>query len=98
MNTPYDTLAESAYYSTYLTEAEVFDSSEESERQRKRAALGKKVWDKLTDIQKRRYVLHHVHGRTTRDIADMEGVSHVAIVYSLELAEKKIRKYLAGKS
>jgi hypothetical protein len=38
--------------------------------------------------------LHHAHGLTARAIAERETVSHVAVVYSLEAAAKKIKKTL----
>jgi DNA-directed RNA polymerase specialized sigma24 family protein len=40
----------------------------------KRAALAKKALDKLTEIQRRRYLMYHVEGMATRKIADIEGV------------------------
>jgi len=50
----------------------------------------------LTEVQRRRYLLHRIDGLTTREIAEKEGISHVAVVYSLEWAEKKIEKFLAA--
>ena len=70
-------------------------NAEEYRRKRERqAALAKKALDRLTESQRRRFILSAVYGLTTRQIADREGVSHVAVVYSLEAVEKKIKKAL----
>jgi DNA-directed RNA polymerase specialized sigma24 family protein len=74
----------------------VIEEAEEAERNRKRRELGKKALDKLTKVQRRRYLLHHANGLTVRQIADSERVSHIAVVYSLEQAEKKIKKFLSN--
>lgn len=67
------------------------------EKERKRDELlitVANVLDKLTANQRRRYLMHYVEGLTVRKIAEIEGVSHVAVVYSIEAAEKKINKIL----
>jgi len=70
-------------------------AEEQAETQKLRRAVAEKALSTLTEVQRRRYILHTVNGLTTREIADKEGVSHVAVVYSLEQAEKKIKKVLA---
>lgn len=70
---------------------------EESERHQTRLNVASAALDKLTDTQRRRYILHNANGLTTRQIAEREGVSRAAVVYSLQWAEKKIKKYfIAG--
>jgi len=93
-DTPLDALADIEICSMPSPETEVIDVPDEAERETKRAALGMVAWGKLTEIQRRRYLMHHVKGLSTRKIADVERVSHVAVVYSLDAAEKKIKKYL----
>lgn len=70
------------------------DMAEDELRQRERLATAKNVLNQLTEIQRRRYLLHHYNGMTTREIAETERVSHVAVVYSIESANKKIEKFL----
>jgi DNA-directed RNA polymerase specialized sigma24 family protein len=68
------------------------DELAETERRAERLKVAAQCLDTLTPVQRRRYLLHVVDGLTTRKIAEQECVSHVAVVYSLEWAEKKIKK------
>ena len=77
-------------------EDEIIGAPEEARRKRNRAALAQKAWDKLTEVQRRRYLMYHVEGLTTREIADLEKVKHQSVVESLAAAEKKIKKVLAN--
>lgn len=52
------------------------------------------ILDKLTDIQRRRFLLHKVKLLSTRKIAAREGTTQQAISKSIVGAEKKIEKYL----
>lgn len=52
------------------------------------------VLDRLTDIQRRRFLLHKVKLLSTHKIAAMEGVAQPTVVESIMGAEKKIEKYL----
>ena len=52
------------------------------------------VLDQLTDVQKRRYIMHRIKGMTTRQIAEVENCKHPSVVESLAAAEKKIKKIL----
>ena len=70
------------------------DSGEESERHEHRLAIARQALDRLTDTQRRRYLLHRADGMTMRKIADSEGVGHTKIQKSLDAAEKKIKKFL----
>ncbi len=45
----------------------------------------------LTETQKRRYLMHHLQGMSTRQIASVEGTNQKSIVESLQQAEKKIK-------
>ncbi len=47
----------------------------------------------LTEAQKIRYWKHYYKGMTVRNIASEEGVSHIAIVLSLDGAQKRIEKF-----
>ena len=48
----------------------------------------------LTEIQKRRFVLHKGEGYTTRKIAFIERVSQASVQESISGAEKRIKKFL----
>ena len=50
------------------------------------------VLSKFSDAQRRRFLLHEVHGLTTREIAVIEGVSQKAVFDSIEWAKKKLKK------
>ena len=77
-------------------EDEVVGQSEQAEAYAKRQSLAALALDKLTEIQRRRYVMYHVKGISMRQIADYEGVQHSKIQNSLNAAEKKIKKFLSG--
>lgn len=70
-------------------------AQEEDERQQQRLIIANCAMDKLTDVQRKRYLMYHVNGLTMRQIADKEGVGHTKIQKSLEGAEKKIKKVLS---
>jgi hypothetical protein len=95
-NVAYTEAVELTYTGSLSPEALLIDGTEKSERHSNRIKLGKLALSRLTEVQRRRYLLHVVKGLTTRQIAVLEGVSHVAVVYSIELAEKKIEKILAN--
>jgi hypothetical protein len=95
-DTPIGELSETVLCSVPSPETEIIDAPEEARRKRKRAVLAQKVWDKLTEIQRRRYRMYHVSGMTTRKIAEIEGVDQRTVMDSLEWAEKKIKKFLGN--
>ena len=67
--------------------------AEELRRKREhRLELAKKALDSLTEVQRRRYVLHVGYGLTLREIAELDGVNHSKIQESIRAAEKKIKK------
>ena len=92
-NTNLDALAETIGLSEPSPEISVINAPDESAQRENRMLHANKALGKLTDIQRRRYLLRIIKGLTTREIAELERVSHVAVVYSLEAAEKKIKKY-----
>ncbi len=71
-------------------------ATEQTENRKLRKEIAAKALSTLTEVQRRRYLFHIVNGMTTRAIAEKDGVSHVAVVYSLEQAEKKIKKVLTS--
>ena len=86
---------ENAFVSTGLSpESIIFDEAETAERQARRIKAGSAALEKLTEIQRRRYLLHTTKALTTRKIADVEGVIHTKIQKSIEGATKKIKKNL----
>jgi RNA polymerase sigma-70 factor (ECF subfamily) len=48
----------------------------------------------LPEIQRRRFVLYHEFGLTYRQIAEMEGCSHVAVIQSVSKAQDFIKENL----
>ena len=52
------------------------------------------VLSKLTDIQRRRYLLYEVCGLSTPQIALSEGVSQYTVWESIDAAKKRIKKVL----
>lgn len=96
-NIPFYDLGESKTCASPSPEDEVIEQSIKQLEQveiRKQRMLVKQALDKFTDIQRRRYLLYHVHGITTRKIATIEGVKHQSIIECLAWAEKKIKKFL----
>jgi DNA-directed RNA polymerase sigma subunit (sigma70/sigma32) len=91
-NIPLDGVDDLAFMSIPSPEAEICDGSEEEEIRR---ILARNAFDKLTDIQRKRYLMYHVKGLTTREIATIDAVSHQSVVECLAAAEKKIKKFLA---
>jgi len=90
----------SAEYAAPSAEDVVCNADEETcqayiKRKTKMAALVPHVLDKLTPVQRKRYLLHFGDGLTTRRIAEIDGVSHVAVIDSLAAAQKKIEKFLS---
>ena len=93
-NISFDGLENSSDFSTSSPEDEVVHKAEHSPELVRRDVLAKKMLDKLTEVQRRRYLLHVVNGLTTRQIAEKEGVEQRSVMDSLEWANKKIKKFL----
>lgn len=71
------------------------EASEEAERRQLHIVTAKCALAKLTDVQRRRYLLYH-EGLSTWKIADLEHVNQKSIFESLQAAEKKVKKILAS--
>ena len=97
-NTPFadsdETLlnAETSAEGSYFGDIEVHEDNEQFQSQ---LIMAHQILDKLTEVQRRRFVMHRIEGLTTRQIAEIEGVGHSKIQKSLEGAEKKIKKVLS---
>lgn len=50
----------------------------------------------LTEVQRRRFCLHIFKGRSTRQIARLEGISHQNVAKSINLAIEKLKKLFDG--
>ena len=48
---------------------------------------------RLTDVQRRRFVLYHEFGLTLGQISEIEGCAFQVVARSIKAAEKKIRKF-----
>jgi hypothetical protein len=98
-NVPIDKLEETELCSVPSSE-DIFlselDAIEENEQYRQKVELAKQVLDKLTEVQRRRYLLHVVNGLSTWKIAEIEGVNQSKIMKSLDATEKKIKKVLSN--
>lgn len=60
------------------------------ERMERNAQLHKAI-GKLTEVQRRRLSLYYFEGLTYSQIAKLEGVSHRAVIYSIEQALKQLK-------
>ena len=49
---------------------------------------------KMTEVQRRRYLLHVAKGLSTWDIAQMEGVNQSKVFKSIQAAKKKMQNFL----
>jgi hypothetical protein len=72
------------------------EEQEEAERYQGRLNTANRALDKLTDVQRRRYLMYHVDGKTTREIAESEKTHFTTVHESLQAADKKIKKVLAN--
>ena len=71
------------------------DDQEETEHRERLMEIAHLALSKLTDVQRRRYLMYHVEDKTVREIADIEGAHFTTIHESLKSAEKKINKFLS---
>ena len=72
------------------------DAQEQTARHGQRLGTAKRALGKLTDAQRRRYLLHVVDGLSVREIAEIEGAHFTSVSESLQAAKKKIKKVLSG--
>ena len=73
----------------------LIDHAEQAARKERMRRQAYQALSTLTEVQRRRYIQHHVDGLTLREIAEKEGISFIAVFYSIGLAEKKIKKFLS---
>lgn len=71
------------------------DARKKAENRQQHLMIAKEALDKLTDVQRKRYLLHAVEGLSTWRIAEIEGTNQKTVYESLQAAEKKIKKVLA---
>lgn len=66
------------------------DTADLLERMERNARLHEAI-GKLTEVQRRRLRLYYFEGLTYSRIAKLEGVSHRAVIYSIEQALKQLK-------
>ena len=66
------------------------DTADLLERMERNARLHEAI-GKLTEVQRRRLLLYYFEGLTYSRIAKLEGVSHRAVIYSIEQALKQLK-------
>lgn len=96
-NTPFDDLVETDLCYVPSPEELHFDEinmREETESREQQLKTAKQALNKLTEVQRRRYLMYRIDELTTREIAEKEGVNQSKIVKSLAAAKKKIKKFL----
>ena len=93
-NVPIHGLEETNVVATPSLENIVFDLPKHELEKSHRKQLAIQILDSLTEIQRRRYILHKVNGLTVRNIAIKEGVKHQSVVENITSAENKIKKVL----
>lgn len=81
---------------TLTVEESVIDIPEQAAIREQRLLLAKQAMDKLTDIQRRRYIQYAVKRLSTWEIAAMEGANQKSVYESIQAAEKKIKKVLTN--
>ena len=77
-------------------EDEVIAMSEQKLELAQKKEMAMQALGKLTDVQRRRYLMYHVDGLTSRQIAERESVKHQSVLECLMGAEKKIKKFLSN--
>ena len=95
-NVQFDGLENTAEFSAPSTEDEFIGKAEILAESERRDVLAQRALDRLTDIQRRRYLQHHVDGLSTWQIAEIEGTNQKSVYECLQAAEKKIKKVLSG--
>jgi DNA-directed RNA polymerase specialized sigma24 family protein len=76
-------------------EDSVISMPEQAEVFARKNKLAAQVLAKLTDVQRRRYLLYHGQGKTYREIAVLEKVHFTSVEESVVAAEKRIKKILS---
>lgn len=65
-------------------------------KRQQQMALIKSALNLLTEKQRRRYLLHIVHGMTMREIASIENTAAQVVHRSIAQAKKKIQRFVFG--
>jgi len=96
-NIPFEKLfeEENLAFSAPSAEQEIIEHQENEEAYTSRKSLAAHALGKLTEVQRRRYLMYHVEGMTEREIAAKEGTYRNAIHQSLKEAETKIKKIIS---
>ena len=76
-------------------EEELIDHPERDAEKNQRLAFAAQALDKLTEVQRRRYLMYHAYGLTEAQIAVREGTTQQAVSKALHWADKKIKKILS---
>jgi len=82
-------------FSGETLEEEFIERPEREAEENNRRMLASQALDKLTEVQRRRYLLYHANGWTEEQIAESEGATQQAVSKSLYWADKKIKKFLS---
>jgi len=93
-NTSLSLLEETDECSTESLEDEYFGALEKEEKYLEDIKKTSTVLACLTDIQRKRYLLHIKIGLTTRQISEIEQVNFQAVAKSISAAKKKINIFL----
>ena len=93
-NVPFDGLENTTTFAAPSTEDEYIDKAEMFTESERRGVLAEGAFSKLTETQRRRYVMYHVQGMTYREIAEVEQAHFTSIEESILAADKKIKKFL----
>lgn len=84
-------IEESARFATAAPDVKIIQDNDE--RNALAAAMRLLESGDLTEIQRRRFVLHYFKGLSTRRIAAIEGVNHSSVVRALGYAQAKLQNY-----
>jgi len=95
-NLPIYGLEETAHCAGDTPEYEVIERPEQDAENENRWELALQVLDRLTKVQRRRYLLYTANGLTTREIAKKEKTAQRTVMDSIQQAEKKIKIFLAA--
>ena len=87
-------LDETAACSACSLEEKLIEQPEREAMKERKRELGFKVFNTLTEVQRRRYIQNKVEGLSSWKIAEIEQVDHKAVLRSIWAAEKKINKFL----
>ena len=74
----------------------VIEQPEQNARRKLRRELGQQALDTLTEVQRRRYLMHNFSGLTTQQIAVKEGITQQAVSKSLLAAKNKIMQFMVN--